>query len=130
MKKSIFLGILLLPLIAFGQDQISDIEFLKELLNFITSIKGAGSLAIIAGAVQLLMMLLKTPFISKFIPKLTGVTKILIVSGLTVVSGVIALMVEGQTFLAALLSSANLAAIQVFANQLFKQFTKKEEPKQ
>ncbi len=129
MKKGLFLGtLLMLPIVAFAQElgQVSDLQFLQDLLEFIGGIKGAGTLAIVAGAVQLIMQLLKTEIISKLIPKLTGAKKLLIVSGLTMIGGVMVLMVEGQTIVQSLLHATTLAALQVFANQIFQQFTKKE----
>ena len=128
-KKGLFLGtLLMLPIIAFAQElgQVSDIEFLQELLKFVGGLKGAGSLAIVVGVVQVIMQLLKTPIIAKLIPKLTGAKKLLIVSGLSVAGGMMALMISGQTLFAALLHSTTLAALQVFANQIFQQFSKKE----
>lgn len=129
MKKGLFLGtLLMLPIVAFAQElgQVSDLQFLQDLLKFIGGVKGAGTLAIVAGAVQLIMQLLKTEVISKLIPKLSGAKKLLIVSGLTMIGGVMVLMVEGQTLVQSLLHSTTLAALQVFANQIFQQFTKKE----
>ena len=120
--------LLMLPIVAFAQElgQVSDLQFLQDLLKFIGGVKGAGTLAIVAGAVQLIMQLLKTEVISKLIPKLSGAKKLLIVSGLTMIGGVMVLMVEGQTLVQSLLHSTTLAALQVFANQIFQQFTKKE----
>lgn len=126
-KKGFFLSALLLPVLAFAQDQVSDLEFLQGLLSFIGGLKGAGTLAIVAGVVQLVMQLLKTPFLSKLLPSISGATKLLIVSGLSVVGGLLVLMSDGQSFLAALMHSTTLAALQVFANQIFQQFSKKKE---
>ena len=75
-KKGFFLSALLLPVIAFAQDTVSDLEFLQNLLSFIGGLKGAGTLAIVAGVVQLIMQLLKTPFLSKILPKLSGAMKL------------------------------------------------------
>lgn len=120
--------VLAMPVIVFAQEvgQITDLQFLEELLKFIGGLKGAGSLAIVAAVVQLVMYFIKAPFFSKLLPKLTGAKKLLIVSGLSVAGGLLALMSDGQSFLAALMHSTTLAALQVFANQLLQQFSKKE----
>jgi len=73
------------------------------------------------------MQMLKTQFVSSMLPKLTGAKKLLIVSVLSVVGGLIALMSEGSTFVMALLHSTTLAALQVFANQIFQQVVNKKK---
>jgi len=126
-KKGAFLSLLLLPFAVFAQaGEITDLEFLQNLLSFVGGLKGAGTMAAVAGGVQIVMQLLKTGFFSKLVPKLNGTKKILIVSGLTLVGGVLALMSSGQELVASLLHSTTLAALQVFANQLYQQFAKKE----
>lgn len=91
-------------------------DFVQSLLKFMGEIKGATTMAIIAGVVQLLMLFFRTS-LSNF----AGKWKLLIVSGLTVAATVVGLMSQGMTLLAALVNGATLAAVQVFVHQLWKQ---------
>lgn len=127
-KKS--LGAILLfafPLMVLAQDELTTIQYAENTLEFIGGLKGAGILVIVAGVVQLIMQFFKTPLATRFFPDLSGKAKLLIVSGLTVVGGVLGLMADGQPFMAAILHSSTLAALQVFANQLFRKFAKSKK---
>lgn len=123
------LCLVLLPMTVFAQElsQITDLEFLQNFLSFVGGLKGAGALASVAAGVQLVMKLIQTPFFAKMLPKITSAQKLLMVTGLSVVGGVLALMSTGSTLLQALLHSTTLAALQVFGNQLFKQFVEKKK---
>lgn len=96
-----------------------------EIMAFLAALgglKGASSLAIAAAAVQAIMLLLRSSLGS-----FAGKFKLLIVLLLSVVSGVIALKLNGVELGAALLHSSTMASFQVFANQVYKQFFVKED---
>ena len=89
---------------------------------------GASTLAIVVSVVQLLIMFLKTPLVGQLFTKLTDDLKIILVTGLTVVGGVSSLMLTEQLpFVAALIHSTTVAALSVFAHQLYKHLVKKDE---
>lgn len=100
-------------------------EFLQLLFASLNGFKGASALAIAGIVVQLVIKLLSTSWVSQWFPNLSGAWKITIVSALSLGSGVLALMVPpaSLTLGAALVHSATLTAVMVFANQLLKQFT-------
>lgn len=116
--------------LAFAQEvvqEVSDLDFIQQLLAFIGGYKGLTGLALTAAIVQLLIMLLKTPLFGKIFKSVTGQIKLLIVSGLTLVAGVIALRVTGLSLAESLLHSSTLAAFQVFAHQVYLQFFVKKD---
>lgn len=95
----------------------------EEIMAFLAAIgglKGASILAIVAVVVQGIMLALRSP-----LGKLAGKVRLVIVLGLTLVGGVLGLMVSGVDLLNALMHSTTLAAMQVLANQIYKQFIKK-----
>lgn len=97
----------------------------QELMNFLAAlggIKGASSLAIAALAVQGLMLLFRSS-VGNFI----GKYKLLTVLGLSLVSGILALKLNGVDIGAALVHSTTMASFQVFLNQLYKQFFEKKD---
>ena len=96
-----------------------------EIMAFLAALgglKGAGSLAIAAAVVQAIMLLLRSSLGS-----FAGKAKLTIVLLLSVVSGVIALKLNGVELGAALLHSSTMASFQVFLNQVYKQFFAKED---
>jgi hypothetical protein len=102
--------------------EISNQDFINLLLKSIGDIKGATGLGIVVIIVQLLMAFFKTQ-LSNF----AGKYKLLIVTFLTLVLGVLTLKTSGLTWSAALLHSSTIAAFQVFFNQLYKQFFVKND---
>lgn len=97
----------------------------SEIMAFLAALgglKGAGSLAIAAAAVQGVMLLLRSK-----LGDFAGKFRILIVVFLSLVSGVIALKLNGVDIGAALVHSSSMASFQVFLNQLYKQFFVKED---
>lgn len=130
--KLIFMSLIFLPLCAFAQEVASEVvevvsneDFISALIEAIGGLKGKGTLSIVAVSVQLFMLFLDTKFGSGL---LKGSVKLLVVSALSLVGGVVGLMVsDGIEFLPALMSSANLTALMVFGNQAYKQFFKKED---
>jgi hypothetical protein len=92
-----------------------------KLVESLGGLKGAGTLAIVAFLVQLIMLLLRTQ-----LGEFAGRWRLLAVLGLTMVGGVLGLKMQGMEWVAALMHSTTLAAAQVFGHQAFKQFAKKK----
>lgn len=98
-------------------------EFLKLLIDSLGGLKGASSLAIAGVVVQLLIKAMNLPAVGKLFSEAQGWLKLLIVTGLSLVAGVIGLMTAGGLTLgAALVHSTTLAALMVFGNQLIQHF--------
>jgi len=127
--KLIFMSLIFLPLCLFAQDVVTDVvvsneDFIKLLIESIGGVKGASTLAIVGIVVQLVMAFFNTKFGGNLVK---GSVKLLIVTGLTLVGGVIGLMVSGGLDIgAALIHSTTLSALMVFVNQLIKQFKKED----
>lgn len=124
MKKIALFGLfafVLMPLMVLGQDAPVDPnqEFLSLLIQSIGGMKGMSTLAIVGVVVQLLLKLANTTWI-----KLDGSMKLLIVSGLGIVGGVIGLMIPPNSLSlgAALVHSTVLTALMVFLNQIYQKF--------
>ena len=123
----IILMLLTLPMIAFAQETVgavSEIDALSFLIQSIGGMKGASTLAIVGTIVQVVMKALQTPLISNW----AGKWKLLLVAGLNMVGGVVALLLTQPEIgiWGALLHSSMLAAISVFGHQVMKQFQKQE----
>ncbi len=73
---------------------------------------------------QIVMKLLEGP-----LADFAGKWRLVIVTGLSLVLSVATGMFAGMTFLAALSTGAGLAALQVFAHQIYTQFFTTEAPK-
>lgn len=125
-KIGILMIAVFLPVMAFAQEGFEEVDisiFLDQLLNSIGGLKGAGAMAIVTAVVQLVMLLSKTK-LSRF----AGKYRLLLVYGLTMVSGVLTLTtVNGLDIATALIHSNTLASFQVFGNQAIKQFIIKKE---
>lgn len=85
-------------------------------------VKGLGGLGFVALLVQGVMLSLR----SGYLP-VSGRQKILVVSLLSLVGGVVALKMSGLGWSSAILHSTTLAAIQVFLSELNKYMFKPEE---
>lgn len=96
-------------------------EALELLIKSIGGLKGAGALAIVAFCVQAVMLFFRTP-----LADFAGKWKLLIVSLLSLVGGVLALKLTGLDWLGSLVHSSTLTAVTVFGNQVLKQFKKAE----
>ncbi len=122
-KFFLVLCVLLIASIAWADDlvvvaePVTDGEFWRAVLEFISGIKGATTIAVIGGLVQLLVKAVNSRFGDGL-----GKYKLLTVSLLSVVGVVVGLMAQGSPLSAALFSGATLAAFQVFAHQVYKQF--------
>ncbi len=97
-------------------------EEIVALFTAIGGLKGAGALAIAAVVVQALLLAVRHS-IGDFL----GKYKLLAVYGLTMVAGVLSLHLAGVELGAALVHSNTLAALQVFLNQIWKQFFVKQD---
>lgn len=135
MKKyllPIFLFLFLSSIAAFADTGIPDIQPVstEDFLHFLTSsfggAKGAGAMAMAAFVVQAIIRFLKTPIVDSVFLRIGGKWKLTIVTGLTIVSGVIGLLLSGVPLAAALLHATTLSALLVFGNQLYRQFTERE----
>jgi hypothetical protein len=107
---------------------VSNDEFIGALMTSLGGMKGAGALAIAGMVVQLLMKFLYTPWAGEYLKDASGMMKLNLVSGLTLVAGVIAMMTPaggGLTLGAALIHATTLSAIMVFGHQIWKQYTAK-----
>lgn len=107
--------------IAFAQDVLvpPSGDELTALLKALGGLKGASSLAIVAIAVQGLLLVFRSSF-----AKFSGAYQILIVNLLTLVGSFVALKAQGMDVVAIITNSQILTAAQVFVHQLIKQFTK------
>lgn len=111
------------PSIVPAQPQ-SNADFLNLLLQSLGGLSGASALAVAGIVVQLLIKLLGTNWFGEWFPNLDGHIKLLVVTGLTLISGVLALMLPPTSLSlgAALMHSTTLAAFMVFGNQAYQQF--------
>jgi low affinity Fe/Cu permease len=76
--------------------------------------------AIVITVTQILMQVLSGP-----LAEVAGKWRLLIVTGLSLVLAIATGLTAGMTFVAALLSGAGLAALQVFVHQIYTQFFQK-----
>lgn len=101
---------------------IPDAAYLQELFTTLGGLKGLGGLGLAALITQLVMHGLQDQFVANAIH---GKWRILLVAGLSIVGGVLALMASGIPLVTALLHATTLAAYSVFFNQLKKQLVDK-----
>lgn len=94
-------------------------DFINLLIQSIGGLKGASTLVIVGVAVQLLLKLMNTTWI-----KLDASIKLLAVSGLGVVGGVVGLMVPPNNLPigAAIVHATTLTAFMVFFNQIYQKW--------
>jgi hypothetical protein len=125
---NVFLAVLLFGFagFCFAQDgttePVSYDVFVAFLLQSLGGFKGAGSLAVVAGVIQILMKLFQTSA-----GELLGKWKLLAVALLSLAGGMLALKLSGVSWSAAALHGTSLAAAQVFLHQLYKQFIVKSD---
>jgi len=112
------------PLAALAQgDVAAPIAYpdaLTELVQLVQTAKGGSALAVAIAAVQIGMLVLRTPLASKL-----GKWSITAVLGLSCVASLLAAKAAGASWLAAALSGPMMAAAQVFAHQIAAQFSEK-----
>lgn len=117
-------SMLVMTVLAFAQEVIVP-PTSDEIMNWLKAIgglKGATALAIAVFVVQGIMLFFRSQLAS-----FAGVWQLLIVNGLTLVFGVLALKLSGVDWVSCLLSSQTLAALQVFIHQLITQIKKHPE---
>lgn len=102
-----------------GSVVIPDGDFLMSLWASIGSIKGLSAMGIVVVVVQVIMAASQTSFVESHVP---GKIRLVIVYGLSLILGVLSLHVAGVDWVAALLHSNTLAAFQVLAQNVYKQF--------
>lgn len=132
MKKYLLLAIALFGalfgVLCFGQESVPmpPQDFLLLLIQSIGGLKGASALVIAGTITQLLIKALSLSFVDGWFTKIAGAGKLIIVYGLTLVSGVLALMMTGVSLGAALVHSTTLSALMVFMNEIYKHFVKEQ----
>lgn len=126
------LAILLVPAVAFAQvdpaslpvllptADLSTEQALGELLKSLGGFKGATALGIVFLVVQASLLFFRTK-----LADFAGKWKLVIVTALSLVGGVIGLLVSGVPLLAALTHATTFTSLQVFGNQFIKQFAEK-----
>ncbi|NBT58817.1 hypothetical protein EBT16_08550 [bacterium] len=118
-----YLLLLFVPISAMAEDIVPPIpdEWSQIIVNLT---KGELSvLAIVAAVVQVLMLLFRTKFGEK-----SGKFRLLFVSGLSLVGGVLGLKIQGMEWGSALVHSSTLAAMQVFGFELYKKLVVEKAP--
>lgn len=117
----------LLALLALAQASQPALDYgdaLAELVKLAQTLPGASALAITVAIVQALMLALRTPLADKL-----GKWNLTALLALSCVTSLLSAKLAGATWAAAFLSGPLLAAAQVFAHQLFTQFSAKPEAK-
>lgn len=112
----------LLPVLGVAQDVIQPptLQDLQTLLQSLGGLKGMSALAIVVLVVQGVMLLLRTQA-----GELLGKYRLLVLYAGSMILAPIVLIASGASVGAALVHANTLAALQVFANQIFKQFITK-----
>lgn len=98
-------------------------DALKQLLAGLGGLKGASALGIAVFVIQGVLLFFRTQLAA-----FAGKWRLLIVTGLSLVIGVLALSMAGVSWTSALVHANTLAAVQVFIHQLVKQLSEKSEP--
>lgn len=119
---------LLFAVPCFGETGDPHLDFLILLWKSVGEMKGAATIMIVATVIQLAIKGLDLPVANAWFSGRPGWIKLTVVSGLTMVITPISLVVSaGLTWGAALVHSATLTAVSVFANQIWKHVVKKEQ---
>ncbi len=98
-------------------------EEIKAFIASIGGLKGLGALGIVAIIVQALMLLTKTAFAN-----ILGKWQLTLVYLFTLGGGIFVLKTTGLDWMSVFLHSTTLAALQVFVNQIIRQFFPKTAP--
>lgn len=124
-----FVFAILIPVVALAQAaslpaDLPTADALELLLKSVGGLKGAGALAIAAFCVQAVLLFFRTPLAG-----FAGRWRLLVVAGLTLVFGFMSMLLSGVDWKAAIVHADVLLMLQVFANQIWKQFVAKgDEP--
>lgn len=121
--KRVFLAVVLfVPMMLIAEDvTVPTISEWAKLIEALGGLKGASTWAVVAVAVQAVMLALRTQ-----LGELAGVWRLVIMSGLTAGGVLVAALAAGTDLGAALVSSVFLAALQNFLHQLYKQLFEKK----
>ncbi len=115
---------MLLPALAFAQASLPvDLpvdQAVGMLLQSLGGMKGTGALAIAVLVTQGIMLFFRTPLAT-----FAGKWKLLIVAGLSLLTGFLGLIAVGVDWKVALMHANTIGALQVFGHQVFIQFTEK-----
>lgn len=119
--------VLLAPALALAQtaatgstDALTYADAATELVQLLQTLKGAGAIGITLAVVQGIMLALRTPLADKL-----GKYRLTALLGLSCATSLLTAKLAGASWGAAVLSGPLIAAAQVFAHQLYTQFTEK-----
>lgn len=121
--------VMAIPFAIFAQEvpaPMADADVVQNILAVLTT-KGLQGLAAVAAGVQIIMLALRSEFVIAKLGDLKGKYRITALLALTVVSGVLTLMTQGMALVPAILHSSTVAAFQVLANQVYKQYVVKKD---
>lgn len=122
---------ILAPLLLLAQtvapviEPVGDLDFIGQLIAFITSVKGLTSAAITLGAIQLIIAFLKTGLVNKIFKSLTAEVKYILVTFLTFVVGYITTVATGVPASQALIGILAMPLFQELLYKIYKLFQKK-----
>lgn len=102
-------------------------NYFKLLVESLGGVQGASTMAILAIVIQLLMATLRLDVLQSKLPPIVGKYKFIFIYALSMVSGILALRMQGLDLMASLFHSNTLAAYQVFMHQAVKQISEKSE---
>lgn len=129
------IGIMLFaPLLVFAQAvsgdnstaTVGNFEFINKLIGFVGSVKGASTIVIALGVIQLLIMLFKTPVGMNLFKKLSTEAKWIVVNSLTLVSGYITAIQLGSSPGQAIAAMLGAPLLQEFLYKIYKMFIEKK----
>lgn len=106
--------------LAIAQDvaPVADADAIKQIIEILGGTKGATAISVVLAVFQIFIIVAKTSWLDRYI----GKYKFLIISGCSVVVCYVTLDITTDlNTLSILLHSTVLTAIQVFANQAYKQ---------
>lgn len=109
--------------LAMAQDlpaPVASTDFYLFVLQSLSTLKGAGTLAIIGVVIQILSKFILTPIFDGF--KLDSKYKFLAFAVLAIGGAVVALMASGQSLAAALLSSSVMLLISQYGHRIYELF--------
>ena len=117
----------LLPLTSYASEELTTDIVLRQqdvdlFLSSLNGVQGAGALGVTVLIVQTLILVFKSQFL-----KLKKQYKILSVTLLTMIVGVLSLKISGLDWASCFLHSTTLSAAQVFAHNFLKSFLKGNE---
>jgi hypothetical protein len=103
-----------------------NVDAIQMILSQLTGQKLAG-LGLVGAVIQVLMILLRTDLVVKYIGEVNGQLRFAAVACLSMVGGIITLMSGGLTLGAAVMHSTTLAAFQVFFHQMYTVYIEKKK---